>query len=209
MAQRTYGFLAEIIITQYGKKVRSDNFIYTLRHVAEMIAQEVAWFAKADALEQDRLGESVFANDQFITTYFGLSLLTDDAGTKYVEMPNTPTGLPMGREIDYVGFTGNKSTQVIPMRNKDMFMQQMTKTPKWMILYYVENGRINFYNLSGLVTASTVDLKMVGSVADGELIDQVLNIPKNYESSILDKVLARMNTERNVLPDQINDNISR
>lgn len=208
MAQTTFGKLAEIILTQYGKKTKNDNSTYTYRHIAEMIAQEVAWFAKADAFEQGNIGEAVFANDQFITTYTGLAMQTDGEGNKYVVMPNTPAGMPLGREVAYVGFTGNKKTQVVPMRNKDMFMQQATTTPKWMILYYVENGKIVFYNLSTLVDA-TVILKLVGAVPSGELVNQVLNVPKNVESMILDKVLARMNSERNILPDNVNDNVSR
>jgi hypothetical protein len=206
----TYGKLAEIIVTAYYKAVRNDDANYSLRHVAEFIAQEVAYQAKVDAIEQDRLGESVYANDQFITTYNGLTIAAESAtNRRYIAMPNQPAGLPQGRELAYIGFTGNSTLQVIPMRNKDLFMQQMTNTPKFMILAYIEGGNIYFYNLSTIVTG-TVDLKLVGSVPIGsELVNLPLNLPKNVESVIVDKVLARMNAVRGVFPDVVNDDISK
>lgn len=209
MAQTTFGKLAELIITAYYKTVRSDNANYTLRQVAEFIAEEVAYQAKVDAYEQDRLGESVYANDQFITSYSGLVIQTDGNGNKYVQMPNAPAGLPQGRELAYIGFTGNKKTQVFPMRNKDRFMQQLQKTPRWMVLAYIEGGRIYFDNLSAMVTA-TVELKLVGSVPVGEeLVNLPINLPKSTESAIVDKILNRMNMVRQVFPDNVNDAISK
>lgn len=206
--QRTYSYLSELIRTAYYKKYPNDNSNYTERHIAEMIASEVALAAKMDAYEQSRLGESTFSNDQFITTYFGLTLSTGENGNKYVAMPNTPAGLPQGREIAYVGFSGNNSVQVFPMRNKDRFMQSFAKTPKWMALYYVENGNIVFQNLPPLLTSS-VDLKLVGAVPAGELVNQVLNIPKEMEALIFDKIMLKLNSIRQVLPDEVNDNVSK
>jgi hypothetical protein len=209
MAQTTYGKLAELIITEYYKKYRSDNANYTLRQIAEQIAQEVAYFAKADAFEQDKLGEAMFANDQFITTYFGLPLQTDVNDDNYISLPATPAGMPQGREIAYVGFTGNKKVQVFPMRNKDVFVQNFTQTPKWMILCYVENGNLVFNNMPKGFVSANVDVKLVGAVPAGELVNQVLNVPKSTETMIMDKLLARMNSMRNITPDNVNDNVSK
>lgn len=208
--QDSIGKLAEEILTEYYKQTKSDNSNYTQRHIAEQIATEIAFFAKADALEQDMMGESVYANDQFITTYNGLSLQTEAAtARKYITMPNTPVGLPQGRELAYIGFTGNSSVQVFPMRNKDMFMQQMTNTPKFMVLAYIEGGNIYFYNLSKIVNAN-VDLKLVGAVPVGtELVNLPMNMPKDRQSQIFDKILNRMLAIRPVLPDERNDNVSK
>jgi len=206
----SYGKLAELILTGYYKNYRSDNANYSLRQIAEYVAQEVAYQAKVDAFEQDRLGESVYSNDQFLCTYNGLSIQTESAtGRKYITMPNTPAGLPQGRELAYIAFNGNKKTQIFPMRNKDRFMQQMTKTPKWMVLAYIEGGNIYLDNVSSLVSA-TVNLTLVGSVPVGtELVDLPLNLPKSVESAIVDKILNRLNMVRNVLPDGVNDNVSK
>lgn len=205
----TYGALAEEIITEYYKKFKNDNSNYTIRHIAEQVAQEVAMQAFNDAVLQDRLSESIFANDQFITSYTGLSITTLADGRKGVPLPNQPAGLPKGRELAYIGFTGNKKTQVFPMRNKDLFMQQLTPTPKWMILAYIEGQNVFFENLSSLVTAN-VDMKLVGAVGTGQqLVDTPLNMPKQMQSIIMDKVLSRMNPIRNVLPDNVNDDVSK
>jgi hypothetical protein len=204
----TVGKLSEEIITEYYKQVKNDNSNYTLRHIAQQVATEIAVQAWGNAIEQDKLGESVYANDMFITPFFGLDLLTDDNGSKYVPMPNTPAGLPQQREVAYVGFTGNKKTQVYPIRNKDRFMQQMLPTPKWMVMYYVEGNNIVFDNISSLITGP-VDLKLVGAMPEGELVNMPINAPKNVQSMIFDKILGRMISQRNVLPDNINDNVSK
>ena len=212
MAQNTYGRISEEILTQYYKQTARDNSGYTLRHIAEMICQEQAYFAKGDALEQDRLGESVYANDQFITTYNGLSLLTDVNGVHYVPMPNTAAGLPQGRELAYIAFTGIKKWQIFPMRNKDVFMQNFAKTPSWMILAYEEGGLIKLDNVPVLLdpTTAKIDLKLVGSVPSGAaILDLPLNLPKSTEILIVDKVLARMNSERNIEPQPNNDNFNK
>lgn len=209
MSQMTYGKMSELIINAYYKTVRNDNANYTIRHIAEMVAHEVAYFAKMDAFEQSNLGESTYSNDQFISVYRALAMQVDASGNKYIKMPQTPAGLPQGREIEYVNFTGNKKVQVFPMRNKDRFMQSMTKTPNWMVLYYVEDGNIVFQNLSALVTG-TVDIKLIGAIPSGtELVDCVLNVPKNTESQIFDKILARLNSIRGVKVDTTNDGVSQ
>lgn len=206
----TYGKLAELIITAYYKAYPNQNANYTLRQISEFIAQEVASHAFLDAVDNDRLGESVYSNDQFLCTYNGLSVQTESAtGRKYITMPNTPAGLPQGRELAYIAFNGNKKTQIFPMRNKDRFMQQLTSTPKWMVLAYIEGGNIYLDNVSTLVSA-TVNLTLVGSVPVGtELVDLPLNLPKSVESAIVDKILNRLNMVRQVLPDNVNDNVSR
>ena len=89
------------------------------------------------------------------------------------------------------------------------FMQQLTKTPKWMVLAYIEGGNIYLDNMSKLVTA-TVDLNLVGSVPIGEeLVDLPLNLPKSTEALIVDKILNRLNMVRNVLPDEVSDGVSK
>lgn len=204
----TVGKLAEEIITEYYKQVKSDNSNYTLRHVAEQVATEIANQAWQNAVQQDKLGESVYANDMFITPFFGLTLLTDVNGNKYVPMPQTPAGLPQQREVAFVGFTGNKKTRVYPIRNKDRFMQQLQPTPRWMVMYYVEGNNIVFDNISDLITGP-VDIKLVGAVGNGQLVDMPINAPKNVQSMIFDKILSRMLPMRNVLPDNVNDAVSK
>ncbi len=203
------GKVAEEILTAYYKQVKTDNSNYSLRDMAEMVAIEVANEAWKNSVEQDRLGESVYANDQFITPFFGLSLLTDVNGKFYVPMPNAPAGLVLQREVAYVGFTGNESAQVFPMRNKDRFNQQMQKTPKWMILYYVEGQNICFDNVPKGVTGP-VDIKLVGAVPIGtELVNLPMNCPKNVQSAIINTILSRIIPVRNVLPDYVNDDVSK
>lgn len=207
MSATTVGKLAEMIRTAYYKKYANDNANYTLRHIGEQVGQELAYQAKADAMEMDHLGEAMFSNDQFVTVYRALPLQTDGQGYNYIPFPNPPAGLPQGREVAYIGVTGNKKTQIFPIRNKDLFMQGETRN--WMILAYVENGNIVFENLSPLITGP-FDLKLVGALPVGtNLLDLPLNLPKSSETAIMDRILAKMISQRQVTPDFSNDGIEK
>lgn len=205
----TIGKLSEEILTEYYKQVKNDNSNYSLRHIAEQVATEIAVEAWKSAIEADKIGETIYANDQFITPFWGLAQQTDTDGSSYVAMPNTPAGLPQQREVAFVGFTGNTKTQVFPIRNKDRFMQQLQPTPRWMIMYFVEGQKIKFDNKPSNITG-TVDIKLVGAIPVGsEITELPINAPKNVQSMIFDKILSRMLPTRNVLPDKINDAVSR
>ncbi len=206
----TYGAISELILNQYYKQVRDQNANYEMRHIAEMVAQEIAFYAVADAMKNDHLGESMYANDQFIVSYNQLPLLNDTVlNKKYFALPSIPAGMPQNREVAYVGFTGNSKTQCYPMRNKDRFMQNFVRTPAWMTLYFIENGRVYFENLSPLVSGP-VDTKLVGAVPLGEnLVDLPLNMPKDVQAIIIDKVLHRLYMIQGKLPDKVNDAVSK
>jgi hypothetical protein len=68
MASTTYGYLAEQILTTYYKGVRSDDSSYSLRHIASMVAQEVAVMARKNAFENSNNGDITYVNDTFIST---------------------------------------------------------------------------------------------------------------------------------------------
>jgi len=208
----SYGALAEEISTEYLKKVKNDTTVYSYRHISEMIAQEVAYFAKASAFENSKIGESTFSNDQFIVTYNALTILTDVNGNLYIPFPNAPAGLPKGREIAYIRFTGSNKYQIFPIQSKDRFMYDFTASPSWMVKCYVEGGNIVLDNVPALITTSTatIDLRLIGSIPTGtNLVDLPLFIPKDVQSLIFDKVLSRMLPQRSVLPDNVNDAISK
>ena len=202
----TYRKLSEIILNQYLKGIASDDASYSLRHVAEMVAMEVAFFARKNAFENSNAGSATYANDQFISVWNNLPLLIDEAThERYVDLPATPTSLPNNQEIQTVTFTACPKCHVVPMQNKDRFAQSFLPQIPNCILYFIEDSKIKFDGIGKLATGDIVSVKMIGSVPGNSLLDSVLNVPKDVESSILDKVLSRMNMERNVQQDQLND----
>lgn len=205
MAQTTYRKLADLILDRHYNNIPSDDATITLRHVAELIAIEVAWFAKKSAFENSNAGEATYANDQFISTFNSLELLTDNVtNEKYVPLPATPAGLPNNQEIVSVAFTGCPNVRVVPLKQKDQFAQQYLPMPTNIYTYKIENGRIIFGILGKLVTGD-VSIKMVGAVSGDTLLDSVLNIPMDVQSDIMDKVLNKLDPRRSVPVDLLND----
>lgn len=205
MALTTYGYIAEQIATTYYKGVRSDDSQYSLKHIASMIAQEVAVVARKNAFENSNNGDVTYINDQFISTYQNVPVLTDNVSNyKYCVLPAVPTALPNNQEIVSVSLNTKTNKTFLPIKNKDRFMQAFLRPIKGTVFYYIENGRLYFDNPQNY-QFSALTIKMAGALPSGNILDAQLNIPKNYESEIIDKVLNRLLTMSRLGQDLTND----
>jgi len=201
----TYGYISEQILTTYYKGVRNDDSQYSLRHIASMVAQEVAVMARKNAFENSNGGEITYINDSFISTFKSVAVATDALSKeKYCVLPAVPTALPNNQEIVSVSLNTNTNKTFIPMRNKDRFAQAFLKPIKGIVFYYIESGRIYFDNPENF-QFSLVTVKMAGALPSGAILDAQLNIPKNYESEIIDKVINRLLSVSRLGTDLTND----
>lgn len=212
MAGITYRKLAEQIRGIYYNGQPSDDAQYSLRFVAELVAQEVAAQAKINAFENSNAGETTYASDHFTSTFTEVPVLIDPVlKQKYSILPQIPIALPNNQEILAVtpfGMKGRKR-QIIPMKNKDKFMQDLLPAPRGFILYYPENGRIYYDNIEEYVF-SAVNIVMVGAISTtGNLLDGYLNVPKSAESAIISAVLAKLFPAKQIIQDNQNDSISQ
>lgn len=205
MGFTTYGYISEQILTTYYKGVRNDDSQYSLRHIASMVAQEVALMARKNAFENSNGGDITYINDSFISTYKSVAVLLDSVSKeKYCVLPAVPTALPNNQEIVSVSLNTKTNKTFIPMRNKDRFAQSFLRPIKGMVFYYIEAGRIYFDNPENFqFTALTI--KMAGALPSGAILDAQLNVPKNYESEIIDKVLSRLLSMSRLGQDLTND----
>jgi len=205
MAFTTYGYISEQILTTYYKGVRNDDSQYSLRHIASMVAQEVALMARKNAFENSNGGDITYINDSFISTYKSVAVLLDDVSKeKYCVLPAVPTALPNNQEIVSVSLNTKTNKTFIPMRNKDRFAQAFLRPIKGMVFYYIEAGRIYFDNPENF-QFSALTIKMAGALPSGAILDAQLNIPKNYETEIIDKVLGRLLSVSRLGQDLTND----
>jgi len=205
MAFTTYGYISEQILTTYYKGVRNDDSQYSLRHIASMVAQEVALMARKNAFENSNGGDITYINDSFISTYKSVAVLLDDVSKeKYCVLPAVPTALPNNQEIVSVSLNTKTNKTFIPMRNKDRFAQAFLRPIKGMVFYYIEAGRIYFDNPENFQFA-LLTIKMAGALPSGAILDAQLNIPKNYETEIIDKVLGRLLSVSRLGQDLTND----
>ena len=204
----TYKKISEQIRTLYFSGIPSDDAKFSLRYIAELVAQEVAFEARKDAFESSNAGETTFANDAFISTFTNVAVLYDSTlNQKYSVMPSTPISLPKGQEIASItplGIIGRRR-QIIPMKNKDKFMQDLLDPVRGAILAYRENNRIYYDNISQYMFTA-VNISLVGAISTtGDLLDGNLNVPKNVESSIIDRVVTKLRQLGSVPQDVMND----
>lgn len=205
MAITTYRRLAQEIIDAHYNGFPLPEAGITQRFVAERIAMLVAKAAVKSAYGNSNLTEATYANDQFISVYTSLPLLTDAVTKdKYSVMPATPAGLPNGREIAQISFTGSPNTQIVPCQNRMAFVEGfLPKLPNDIVLYKVENGNIVFMDLPKIIN-STVNMKLIGAVPPGTtLLDSVLNIPKDVEDEIFSAILNELAMDYKIAPQTV------
>lgn len=200
----TYQKLAEIIRTNFYGGIPSDDAQFSLRHIAEMIAGEIAFEARKDAFENSNQGETTYSNDLFTSVFKDVPIV-DDGDEKYSVLPATPAGLPNNQEIVSVKVTGSKCMDVMPMRGKDDFTQGILGYPKGFFFYKIENGKVVFVSPPPLLEG-TVTIKMIGAVSStGNIMDAPLNLPKSSETAIMDRILLRLTQTRRLPQDVLND----
>jgi hypothetical protein len=202
---QTYRTLSEKILTTYYRGTKSDDSTFTQRHVAQLISEELSQFAHINAIENSNMGESTYSNDTFIVTYKNISVLTDTVlGVKYIPLPAMPTALPSNQEVEKVWPVGAKKVTIIPMNNRSKFAQDMLPPLRGIILYYIENGNIVFDNPT-MFDFPAVNVNLIGAMPAGELLDQPVLMPKNYEAKLSTDVIARLLQTANKPRDIIND----
>lgn len=204
----TYKKISEQIRTLYFSGIPSDDAKFSLRYIAELVAQEVAFEARKDAFESSNAGETTFANDAFISTFTNVAVLYDSTlNQRYSVMPSTPISLPKGQEIASItplGIIGRRR-QIIPMKSKDKFMQDLLDPIRGVILAYRENNRIYYDNINQYMFTA-VNISLVGAISTtGDLLDGNLNVPKNVESAIIDRVTTKLRQLGSVPQDVMND----
>jgi hypothetical protein len=205
MAQTTYRLLADLIRTEYYRGLPPQEASFSPRFVAQLISEEYAAIARQNAFENSNLGEVTYTNDTFIATFPNITVKTDSVLlTRYIDLPSIPTALPNNQEIQKVWPVGARKVQIIPITNKSKFSQDLLPPLRNKVLYYIENGRLVFDNNTAF-NFGAVNVNMIGAMPDGYLLDQVILMPKNYESMLSERVMKRMLDTASRPRDVIND----
>lgn len=207
MAQITFGEFSERIINAHYNNFALPEATITPRFIAGRVAQKIAKAAVKNAYQNSNLSEVTYSNDQFITVFNNCPLLTDSStGNKYAVMPGTPAGLPMGREIAQISFSGFPNVWCVPESNRYAFISAgLPPIPvaEGIQKFKVENGNIVFENLPPIVNSS-VNMKLIGAVLTGDLLlQQVLNVPKDVEDDIFLSILGELQAEYKVQPQTV------
>lgn len=197
MAGTTFQQLAEKISTTFYEGIPNDEVKFSLVHIAQLAAEEIAAMAIQDAYGNSKLQEATFSNDQFITTYTGLDVLIDPVqNLKYVPLPASPASLPIGREIQAISPVNpagqsSRKVQIVMMRNKDRFMQNYLDPIPGVVLGFVQNNGVYFDN-STPFNFSAVNMNLIGAMPSGDLMAAIINCPKSYEGIISQNVINRL-----------------
>ena len=204
----TYQQISEQIRTLVGNGIVSDDFNFSLRYIAELVAQEVAVQARKNAFENSNAGETTYANDTFTSTFTSVAVTYNSTlKQNYSVLPQIPAALPNNQEIvniTPVGILGRRR-QIVLMKNKDKFMQDMLPPVRGFILAYIEDGKLYYDNIQEYMFTS-VNITMVGAISStGDLLSANLNVPKSSESEIIGKIFQMLRASKGLPEDVMND----
>ena len=204
----TYQQISEQIRTMLYNGVPSDDASFSLRYIAELVAQEVAVQARKNAFENSNAGETTYANDTFTSTFTNVAVTYNSTlKQNYSVLPQIPTALPNNQEIVSItplGIIGRRR-QIVLMKNKDKFMQDMLPPVRGFILAYIEDGKLYYDNIQEYMFTS-VNITMVGAISStGDLLSANLNVPKNVESEIIGKIFQMLRASKGLPEDMVND----
>jgi hypothetical protein len=204
----TYQKISEQIRTMLYGGIPSDDAAFSLRYIAELVAQEVAVQARKNAFENSNLGETTYANDTFTSTFTSVPVVYDSLlKQSYSALPQIPAALPNNQEIVNItplGIQGRRR-QIVLMKNKDKFMQDMLPSVRGFILAYIENGKLYYDNIQEYMFTS-VNITMIGAISStGDLLSANLNVPKSVESEIIGKIFQLLRVSKGLPEDVMND----
>jgi len=203
---RTIGHLAELISDTYYKSKNPDDANHELRYFAELIAIKVAKFATIDAFQSSNVGETTYANNQFITTFRDIPITENTYGEKVSELPAIPASLPNGQEIVSVRIEGNNCMDCIPMKAQSSFSQGLIGLPKGMV-FFKNEGKYIVYETSNPFIEGQVTIKMVGACPSDNVFNFTLNVPKNTEDGIMMEILQMLLPQKAVPVNNPNDQV--
>ena len=204
----TYQQISEQIRTMLYGGIPSDDAAFSLRYIAELVAQEVAVQARKNAFENSNAGETTYANDTFTSTFTSVAVTYNSTlKQNYSVLPQIPTALPNNQEIVSItplGIIGRRR-QIVLMKNKDKFMQDMLPPVRGFILAYIEDGKLYYDNIQEYMFTS-VNITMVGAISStGDLLSANLNVPKSSESEIIGKIFQMLRASKGLPEDVMND----
>jgi hypothetical protein len=204
----TYQQISEQIRTMLYGGIPSDDAAFSLRYIAELVAQEVAVQARKNAFENSNAGETTYANDTFTSTFTSVAVTYNSTlKQNYSVLPQIPTALPNNQEIVSItplGIIGRRR-QIVLMKNKDKFMQDMLPPVRGFILAYIEYGKLYYDNIQEYMFTS-VNITMVGAISStGDLLSANLNVPKSVESEIIGKIFQMLRASKGLPEDVMND----
>jgi hypothetical protein len=204
----TYQQISEQIRTMLYNGIPQDDASFSLRYIAELVAQEVAVQARKNAFENSNAGETTYANDTFTSTFTNVAVTYNSTlKQNFSVLPQIPTALPNNQEIVSItplGIIGRRR-QIVLMKNKDKFMQDMLPPVRGFILAYIEDGKLYYDNIQEYMFTS-VNITMVGAISStGDLLSANLNVPKNVESEIIGKIFQMLRASKGLPEDVVND----
>ena len=204
----TYQQISEQIRTMLYGGIPSDDAAFSLRYIAELVAQEVAVQARKNAFENSNAGETTYANDTFTSTFTNVTVTYNSTlKQNFSVLPQIPTALPNNQEIVSItplGIIGRRR-QIVLMKNKDKFMQDMLPPVRGFILAYIEDGKLYYDNIQEYMFTS-VNITMVGAISStGDLLSANLNVPKSVESEIIGKIFQMLRASKGLPLDVMND----
>lgn len=205
----SYRNLSDKIQILYYRGIPNQSATFTTQFICQIISEEMAALAFENAVSNSKAGENFYTSDTFIATFTNIAVQYDSVlKQQYIPLPSLPTALPSNQEIQKIWPVGSRKIEIIYIANRSTFSQNLLPPMRGYILCYGENGNLVFDNPTAF-SITAVNVNLVGAMPDGSLLDATLLLPKNMESILSSRVIARLLATGNRPRDIKNDEIQQ
>lgn len=202
-----YQCIERILRQVYGEQPTDDSNV-TVNLVNQWLNDAIAAAAKTNYKDSIQVDGIAYVNNSFYTTFKNLAIAPFEQYTYQVTLPQIPFGIGKNEGISSVTImdsTGNISYDALPLsENQVTYYRALPPIPN-KVLYYSEGTFVNV--LSTLLLNSggfTARVKMI-SGGDPTNLNNLLNVPDDYISLIIDYCAKMLIMERNQVKDITND----
>ena len=165
----------------FGEQPNNDTNI-TDNFVNALLNEGIALAIKQNWKESIQLDGIAYINDSFITTYKGLTVLTDEDFIYKIALPSIPSALGRNEGVKSLRFKdklGKLSRECVPINSSQKSFLNYRVIPN-RVLYYYEGGNI-FAQSTLLLSSYSATVSLI-SAGDTDLTSEI-NLPEEYLST--------------------------
>lgn len=203
-----YKFIEQIRRLIYGAQPNDDAQI-TIGLVNSWIDSAIAYAARQNYLDNDRLEGIMYVNNSFYTTFKGLTASQDEQFLWKIELPSIPVGIGYSEGISKLQFKDSDSNQISQTviflsQNQTTYFQNTIPIPNKLMAY--QQGKYVYVVSTLLLSQYTANVTMISGGVITDLYSE-LNVPPDYQPIMIEYLKKQLMFQRQVPQDLANDGI--
>lgn len=199
-------FIEQVRRLIYGGQP-SDDAEITIGLVNTWLDSAIAYAAKTNFMDNEKIDGISYVNNSFYTTFKGLTVTQDEFSLWKIELPQLPTGIGYSEGISKLQFKDSSSQQisqtvVFLSQNQTTYFPNMQPIPNKLLAY--SQGKYVYVVSTLLLNQYTANATIISGGVKSDLMSE-LNVPSDYHPLMIEYLKKQLMFQRTVPQDVTND----